>query len=581
MVKVSAVSAGMEMPPFFQMNVEGATPPDVVAVIVSFDVTGRGAWVTGGSAGTVETKTANATVGRTSKDPVEFTVPFGVMIEIGPSEAPAGTLAVNWVALSTVSVVAETPLNFTSVVPVKPVPVTVTRVPTGPEAGLNPLMVGAAGGTTTVKEALEVPVPAGVVTAMGPVVAPPGTIAVTCVELGTVNDLEAVPLKVTAVAPDRFVPVTATEVPAAPEVGVNPVTVGTAGATVTVKLLVDVPVPVPFITERAPEDAPAGTVAVNWFALILVKVAAVPLNFTKVASKKLVPFTVTTVPTGPVVGLNPVTVGAPVTVVTLKLPVEVPVPAAFVTDTGPDVAPAGTVAVTWLALTLVKSAAIPLKATEAASEKSVPFTVTTVPTGPEVGVKSVTVGPAGTVVTVKLLVEVPVPAALVTDTGPDVAPAGTVAISWVGLIFEKLADAPLKRTEVASEKLVPFTATIVPTGPEVGVNPVTVAAAGTVVTVKLPAEVPVPNPLVTDTGPEAAPAGTVAVSCVGLTFVKFAEVPLNVTAVTSERLLPFTVTTMPTGPEVGVNPVTTGDKETTVTVAEAEALPPLPVAVAV
>ena len=49
------------------------------------------------------------------------------------------------------------PLNVTAVAPLKPVPATVTGVPTGPEAGLRPLTVGGEGGAVTVK--LEALVP--------------------------------------------------------------------------------------------------------------------------------------------------------------------------------------------------------------------------------------------------------------------------------------------------------------------------------------------------------------------------------------------------------------------------------------
>ena len=66
----------------------------------------------------------------------------------------------------------------------------------------------------------------------------------------------------------------------------------------------------------------------------------------------------------------------------------------------------------------------PLNATAVAPVKFVPVIVTLVPTGPLVGAKLLTVG-AGT--TVKLLALVAVPPAVVTLTGPVVAPVGTVA----------------------------------------------------------------------------------------------------------------------------------------------------------
>jgi hypothetical protein len=71
-----------------------------------------------------------------------------------------------------------------------------------------------------------------------------------------------------------------------------------------------------------------------------------------------------------------------------------------------------------------KLAAIPLNLTTVAPVKLVPLIVTLVPAGPLVGVKLVIVGG---IRTVKLLALVAVPPAVVTLSGPVVAPAGTVA----------------------------------------------------------------------------------------------------------------------------------------------------------
>ena len=71
-----------------------------------------------------------------------------------------------------------------------------------------------------------------------------------------------------------------------------------------------------------------------------------------------------------------------------------------------------------------KLAALPLNRTALAPVKFKPVIVTPVPTGPFVGVKLVIVG-AG--MTVKLVALVAVPPAVVTLTGPVVAPVGTVA----------------------------------------------------------------------------------------------------------------------------------------------------------
>jgi len=77
-----------------------------------------------------------------------------------------------------------TPLSLTLVAPVKPVPVSVTAVPTGPAVGENEARVG--GDAVTVKVALLAAVPPEVVTDHVPLVAPPGTIAVICVAETTV-----------------------------------------------------------------------------------------------------------------------------------------------------------------------------------------------------------------------------------------------------------------------------------------------------------------------------------------------------------------------------------------------------------
>ena len=75
----------------------------------------------------------------------------------------------------TVKAVAGVPLKATAVVPVNPLPVIVTLVPTGPLVGVKEVMLGA---TMTVKSVALVPVPAGLVTLIFPVVAPAGTVAV-------------------------------------------------------------------------------------------------------------------------------------------------------------------------------------------------------------------------------------------------------------------------------------------------------------------------------------------------------------------------------------------------------------------
>ena len=74
------------------------------------------------------------------------------------------------------NVVALVPLNLTDVAPVRFVPVITTEAPTGPLVGAKLVIVGAP--VATVKLLALVAVPPGVVTEIGPVVAPAGTVAV-------------------------------------------------------------------------------------------------------------------------------------------------------------------------------------------------------------------------------------------------------------------------------------------------------------------------------------------------------------------------------------------------------------------
>ena len=81
-----------------------------------------------------------------------------------------------------------------------------------------------------------------------------------------------------------------------------------------------------------------------------------------------------------------------------------------------------------------------------------PVMVTTVPTGPVFGLKDVM--SKGSIT--KLVELVPVPFVLVTDTGPVVAPVGTVAEMVVLLMVLKLSvEVPLKLTLETLTKPVP------------------------------------------------------------------------------------------------------------------------------
>ena len=74
--------------------------------------------------------------------PLLVAVPLAVVMVIGPVIAPTGTVAVSDVGEDITTDTEAVPLNFT-VAPVKLVPVIVTTVPTGPDAGVNAVIVGA------------------------------------------------------------------------------------------------------------------------------------------------------------------------------------------------------------------------------------------------------------------------------------------------------------------------------------------------------------------------------------------------------------------------------------------------------
>jgi len=161
----------------------------------------------------------------------------------------------------------------------------------------------------TVNDVELVALPAGVCTPIGPDFEPVGTIAVIVVSLSTVNDA-SLPLKVTAVAPVRPVPLIVTDEPQAPPVGEKPVIDGVAIAVVTWKLVELVAVPPDVVTEIGPVVAPEGTVATICDEPSLAIVALVPLNVTDVAFDRFEPLMVTLVPTGPLVGVKLLIMGA-------------------------------------------------------------------------------------------------------------------------------------------------------------------------------------------------------------------------------------------------------------------------------
>ena len=104
---------------------------------------------------------------------------------------------------------------MTAVAPVKLVPVMLTAVPRTPLVGEKEAMTG-----TSMKACELVTVPEELVTEIGPLVAPLGTVAVIWESETTVNVAE-VPLKATRVAPVYWAPLMVTLVPTGPLVGVK------------------------------------------------------------------------------------------------------------------------------------------------------------------------------------------------------------------------------------------------------------------------------------------------------------------------------------------------------------------------
>lgn len=166
-------------------------------------------------------------VGAADAETVKFEAlvapPFEVTTVIGPVEAPCGTIAVTCASELTVNW-ADSPLNLTAVVPANPLPVITTDVPGGPLVGLNEAMAGQPT-VVTVKLDELVAVPSGVVTDMGPLLAPAGTVATIRVELDRTKAAET-PLNLTLLTSLKPEPEIVTSPPVQAVEGVNESIVG-------------------------------------------------------------------------------------------------------------------------------------------------------------------------------------------------------------------------------------------------------------------------------------------------------------------------------------------------------------------
>jgi hypothetical protein len=241
-------------------------------------------------------------VGKTVKlepvnvSPLDSTVMF-------PVPDPTGTVVVIEVALDA-EMDAVVLLNLTTGLPSKLVPVIITVAPTAPLVGVKFEMVGV--GKTVKLEPVNVsPLDS---TVMFPVPAPTGTVVV--MEVASDDVIEAVvPLNFTTGLPSKLVPEIITVAPTAPLVGVKFEMVGVER---TVKLVRDVPVSIPTVTEIVPVLAPDGTVVVILVGVASETTAAVPLNETMLLSgvaSKFVPVIITAAPTAADVGVNDVISG--------------------------------------------------------------------------------------------------------------------------------------------------------------------------------------------------------------------------------------------------------------------------------
>jgi len=124
-----------------------------------------------------------------------------------------------------------------------------------------------------------VPVPAELVTVIGPVVAAHGTDTFIWVSEATEKYPAAdAPLKANPVVPVKWLPVMVTWVDAGPLVGVKELMVG-AAAPLTVKLVLLVAVKPLLVTQRFPLVAPLGTLVEIWLSDSTVKAEGVPWTY--------------------------------------------------------------------------------------------------------------------------------------------------------------------------------------------------------------------------------------------------------------------------------------------------------------
>lgn len=151
-----------------------------------------------------------------------------------------------------------------------------TEVPSGPEVGFRPVMLGVG---RTVKDTPLLARPLTVTTTI-PVVAPFGTGTTMLVALQLVG-VAAVPLKVTVLLPceaTKFVPVMVTEVPTGPDVGLR---FEMLGEMLNNAVLLATPKTTTFTPKKVKGERSLGTVATTLVSLQLVTVAVEEPNITE------------------------------------------------------------------------------------------------------------------------------------------------------------------------------------------------------------------------------------------------------------------------------------------------------------
>lgn len=262
-------------------------------------------------------------------------------------------------------------------------PLIVIDVCADPELGLKLKMAGPVPGSKMTQLLASPPT----VISRQPGVAPVGTVATTFVA-DQLLVVAGIPLNATTLVPivePKPVPLMVTEAPTAPDCGETEVITGYVPTVKGTPLLASPPT----ATTTFPEVAPLGTVATIDVASQLVGVAGVPLNVIVLVlcvEPKLVPVTVTDVPTAPESGEIPLIKGGAAAVTSKRTPLLSSPPT--VTTTGPDVAPVGTGVTIVVEFQLVGVAVVPLNVTVltlCVVPKFVPEMVTEVPTEPDGG----------------------------------------------------------------------------------------------------------------------------------------------------------------------------------------------------